>query len=371
MYTSDFRLQYFYVLGTLGAMKLFTDAYLNRIDPSRVFASVLAVPEQAAHAWKDSRKVRLPASFKKAHHIAICGMGGSLLGPHMLTRTYEDRLRVPITLVNGYTLPKSVDAKTLVVLSSYSGTTEETLTCAREAKKVTRMRIGISLGGKLLAMLRRFNRPVYQIVETYNPSHQPRVGIGYSIFGQLGLLRSYFGVTDAEVKRAIRHAENIRHSWNATATGIANTKKLFRFFKDRMPVIIASEFLEGNAHVFSNQMNESAKSFSRFHIIPELNHHLLEGLDHPKAVVRKSAFLFIESPLYGSRNQKRIRLTKKIARVQGARVESLKIQGKDKLSAALELLFISGYFTTAFAIHQGIDPAEIQWVNYFKKHLAK
>jgi len=64
-------------------------------------------------------------------------------------------------------------------------------------------------------------------------------------------------------------------------------------------------------------------------------------------------------------------LTKKIAQTQGAHVESLHIQGQDKLSAVLELLFISGYFSTAAAINQGIDPSEIQWVHYFKKHLAK
>lgn len=352
-------------------MKLFTEAYIKRIDPKRVLASVLAVPEQAAHAWKDSRRVQLPAPYKKASHIAICGMGGSLLGPHMITRLYEDQLRVPVTLVNGYTLPKSVDAKTLVVLSSYSGTTEETLTCAREARKLTRLRIGISLGGKLLQDLKRANKPYYQIVETYNPSHQPRVGIGYSVFGQLGLLRSYFGVTSQEVQRAIAHVTNIRHQWSETASGIARTRSFFRFFKDRMPVIIASEFLEGNAHVFSNQMNESAKTFSRFHAIPELNHHLLEGLDNPKSVVKKSAFLFIESPLYSPRNQRRMQLTKKIAQVQGARVESLRVQGTDKLSAVLEALFVSGFLSTAMAIQEGIDPAEIQWVNYFKKHLAK
>ncbi len=352
-------------------MKLFTDAYIKRIDPTGVFASVLAVSDQAAQAWKESRKVVLPTVYRKASHIVICGMGGSLLGAHLLTRLYEDRLRVPLTLVNGYNLPKSVDGKTLVVLSSYSGTTEEILACARAAQKVTRMRIGITLGGKLLQGLRRANKPVYQIVETYNPSHQPRVGVGYSVFGQLGLLRSYIGVGNSEVQNAIGHANKIRHQWAQTAAGIAKTRKLFQFFKDRMPVIIASEFLEGNAHVFSNQLNESAKSFSRYHVVPELNHHLLEGLDNPKAVVKKSAFLFLESSLYSPKNQRRMLLTKKIAQTQGAHVESLHIQGQDKLSAVLELLFISGYFSTAAAINQGIDPSEIQWVHYFKKHLAK
>ncbi|PIS41939.1 MAG: hypothetical protein COT25_00330, partial [Candidatus Kerfeldbacteria bacterium CG08_land_8_20_14_0_20_42_7] len=144
-------------------MKLFTDAYIKRIDPTGVFASVLAVSDQAAQAWKESRKVVLPTVYRKASHIVICGMGGSLLGAHLLTRLYEDRLRVPLTLVNGYNLPKSVDGKTLVVLSSYSGTTEEILACARAAQKVTRMRIGITLGGKLLQGLRRANKPVYQI----------------------------------------------------------------------------------------------------------------------------------------------------------------------------------------------------------------
>lgn len=352
-------------------MKLFSTAKLKERDPQGVLESVLAVPEQAEHAWKDSRKVRLPKRFLKAKHIAICGMGGSLLGPHMLQNIFVDRLHVPLTLVNGYTLPASVDRNTFVVLSSYSGTTEEVLACAREARKRTSMRVGISLGGKLLTQLRREGMPYYHIVETYNPSNQPRVGVGYSVFGQLGLLRTFFGVRNDEVHDAISHTKRIRKTWTQTTQGATRVRDIVRLLKGRMPVFVAAEFLSGNAHVFQNQSNESGKMFARYHIIPELNHHLLEGLDNPKDVVRKSVFVFLDSALYHERNRKRMRLTRLIAEKQGAKTYVLSVRGGTKLAAGLEALFISGLVTTAFAVKEGIDPVAIKWVNYFKKQLAK
>lgn len=352
-------------------MKLFSKKTLDQIDPKGVFESVLAVPEQAEHAWKDSKKIKLPKRFSKATHIAICGMGGSLLGPHILKELCIDRLHVPVTLVNGYELPASVDRSTLVVLSSYSGTTEEVLACEKQAKKRTTLRLGISLGGQVIAQLKREGMPYYQIEETFNPSHQPRVGIGYSVFGQLGLLRKYFGITHDEVLSAVRHSKKIRVSWTETKTGVEQIRELLHLFKNSAPVIIASEFLAGNAHVFQNQWNESGKLFARYHIIPELNHHLLEGLDAPKEVVKESVFVFLDSPLYHERNRKRMRLTKRIVEKQGAKTYVLSVKGGTKLAASLEVLFLTGLLTTAYAIKQGINPVAIRWVDYFKKQLGK
>lgn len=362
---------FFSNLYKLRHMKLFTDTTLRRIDPKGVLRSVLLVPEQAEQAWKESRKVQLPARYRKAQHIVVAGMGGSLLGTHILDGLYQDRLKLPLTMVNGYSLPNSVDSTTLVLLSSYSGTTEEVLSCAKEARRRKAMRLGISLGGRLLQDLGRDRVPFYQIIETHNPSHQPRVGVGYSVFGQLGLLRSFFNVAPGEVPKAIEHARKIRRVWTETKSGIAHLKTTLRQFQGKQPVMVASEFLAGNAHVFSNQWNESGKLFSRYHILPELNHHLLEGLDAPRSIVKNSLFVFLESSLYRKENQKRMRLTEEIVQKQGARVLRLPMTGTTKLAQSLEALFISGIMTTAYAILKGVDPAKIEWVDYFKKRLAK
>jgi glucose/mannose-6-phosphate isomerase len=352
-------------------MKIFSTSYLKRFDPNEVMATVLLIPDQARQAWQESSRIKLPRAYALARHIVVCGMGGSLLGPHIIKEMFADRLDVPLTLVNGYDLPASVDRQTLVVLSSYSGTTEEVLSCEQQSRRLTKLRLGISLGGELLKRLKRQNVPYYQIHETYNPSGQPRMGVAYSIFGLLGLLKSHLGVRPAEVYEAIRHTEKVRNIWTDRTDSVATLRRLSVLFRDRVPEIIGSEFLAGNAHVFANQWNENAKTFAGYHVIPEMDHHLLEGLTHPRAVVKRTAFVFLDSPLLHERNRKRIKITKKIIEKQGAKTEHMLLSGPTKLAASLEALFIGSLITTVYSLYEHIDPVQIPWVNFLKKSLAK
>lgn len=352
-------------------MKLFENSFLKKYDPANVFETVALIPDQAEHAWKESKKVKLPSGYKAAGHLAIAGMGGSLLGPHILKDMYADRLHVPLTLINGYTLPKSVSQKTLLVLSSYSGTTEEVLSCEKQSRAKTSLVTGISLGGPLLKSLKKRKKPFYTIVEKYNPSGQPRMGVAYSVFGQLGLLRSFFKVSDAEVNAAVKHARNVQRWTMESKAGIGWIRSITKSLAGRMPVIVGSEFLSGNAHAFTNQWNENAKTLANYFLIPEMNHHLLEGLTYPRELVKKTTFIFLDSPLLHPRNRKRIQLTKQIVEKQGAKAFVLAIGGKQKLAASLETLFLGSLLTTVFSLEHAIDPVNIPWVNYLKKHLAK
>src|SRR5689334_19707585 len=106
-----------------------------------ILASIEALPEQVLVGWRTAQAVRFPFRGKPSD-VIISGMGGSALGADVIRSAYADRLSVPFSIVNGYSLPAWVGRDSLVILSSYSGTTEETLACAAEAlKKKTRIAV--------------------------------------------------------------------------------------------------------------------------------------------------------------------------------------------------------------------------------------
>src|SRR5512133_202711 len=160
------------------------------LDSGNVRASIDALPDQIAAAWRDARKVSVPASYQEADQIVVAGMGGSSLPSHLINSVYGRALRVPFSFFNGYELPGSVSRRSVVVLSSYSGTTEETIACFHAAQKRKAKIIGITSGGPLAKLLKRAKAPAYIFDPVHNPCGQPRLGLGYMTAGLLALLNS-------------------------------------------------------------------------------------------------------------------------------------------------------------------------------------
>jgi glucose/mannose-6-phosphate isomerase len=139
--------------------------------------------------------------------------------------------------------------------------------------------------------------------------------------------------------------------------------------KGRIPVLVASEHLVGSAHAMKNQINEGAKTFSVLFDLPELNHHLLEGLRNPAQAKEYFYFLLFESELYTPRVSKRYPLTKEVIEKNEVEATIIKLTGKNKLNQAFELLAFGEYVALYLAILYGLDPSPIPWVDYFKEKL--
>ncbi|MCR4312545.1 MAG: bifunctional phosphoglucose/phosphomannose isomerase, partial [Candidatus Uhrbacteria bacterium] len=104
------------------------------LDASDIRFGIEHLPEQIRLSWEDTREFSAPAPFSRVGHVVIVGMGGSALGPHMLVSIMGERLKVSVTVINDYRLPGFVGPKTLVILSSFSGTTEEVIAAGDLAK---------------------------------------------------------------------------------------------------------------------------------------------------------------------------------------------------------------------------------------------
>jgi glucose/mannose-6-phosphate isomerase len=347
---------------------------MKTLDPSNVIGSTALFPKQCEQAWSESKTIVFPDRYKRASNIVVCGMGGSRFTPRSVKELFSDRITVPYEIVDDYTLPAYVNESTLVILSSFSGSTEEVLTCASQAIDKKANVTAITQGGKIGVFVDTHHVPAYIFNPKNNPCGQPRIGAGYLLFGHMGMLASlgYLRISDEEVKEAIGYATHIGAQYRIEIPSPKNpAKQLALLLLDRHPFIITSEFLRGFGNAFANQINETGKMISDYRYIPELNHHLMEGLKHPDTLRQNGIFVFFESDLYTTSIKKRYQITIDVVKKQQIATHAVALEGKTRLSQLLEAYTLSGFTTFYMAMLYSADPAAIPWVTYFKEQLAK
>jgi len=280
---------------------------INLLDKSHVLASIEQLPEQIKDAWEQTASQDNSEYATGVDHIILAGMGGSALGAHVIQSIAKQTLKVPLEIVSDYTLPGYVNHKTLVILSSYSGTTEETLAAAVEAENKGAKIAVIAAGGPLAELAKTKQYPHYLINPQFNPSGQPRMAIGYAIIGQIGLLKS-LGLIDAkniDIDAIISFLRE-KTTWLNPEAIDSEAKKLAKMAEDKIIYLVSAEHLTGPTHVINNQLNENAKHLTVELKLPELNHHYMEGLPHPEAAKERCVFWFINSELYSPKLQLRV-----------------------------------------------------------------
>ena len=218
---------------------------IKKLDPGQVLESIEMSGEQINQAWQEFKKIKIPKSYKNINKVLINGMGGSALGGHILSSVFFDQLKVPVGIINSYSLPASLDKKTLYIISSYSGDTEEPVSTFVEAKKKGAKIFGIASGGKLGRLIKQGKMPGFVFEPTFNPSAQPRMGLGYSLAAQLALFKKFglVKVSDSQIRNYLVALNRLQAKFGAYRPSSKNpAKKLARQLADKAPMIVASSF---------------------------------------------------------------------------------------------------------------------------------
>lgn len=347
---------------------------IKKLDTSFCYESILALPDQCSQAWDSAYNMEFPYAYSNAASLLFCGMGGSAYGSRIIKSLYKDDLTMPLDLVCDYTLPKFVNRDTLMIMSSYSGNTEETLYCAHEAveKPFDTKVIGVTSGGALAEKLRAYFKPIFTFTAKYNPSGQPRLGQGYMQMGQIGIL-SRLGFLPTGGKDIEKVLSTLRTRNESLALDIKTRDNLAKTLayecQDKVVILLGAEFLEGAIHSIRNPFHESAKHFADYFLVPELNHHLMEGLTFPKSNKNTLLFYLIESDLYTDPIKKRMQLTADVIEKNSIAVKKVKLLSGSKLEQVFELIQLGSFISFYLAILHGIDPAKVPWVDYFKDKL--
>lgn len=335
---------------------------IKKLDPKDTLGTTENMLEQCTVAWNEVNNLEL-APIEGIQNIVFCGMGASIYGAMVLKALMGRSMPYPTELVSDYYLPDYVNENTLVVLTSYSGTTEEVLSCAQDAKAKKAKMIVLTKGGQLAEFAQDHKLPSYIFDGKLNPGDVPRLANGYSILGLIGLLNKtrVIDIEEFEVTNALERFKEKKDEIKQQAQDIVG------LFENKIPIIFAAEHLAGNAQIIRNQFNETSKAFSGYFLIPDLNHHLMEGLQFPADAPLQ--FLVFDSANYSEKIRQRVSLTIDVVKQNNYPVVEFITSGQTEYDDFLEVLYYGCFLTLYLGLTYNQNPAINPWVDWFKAEL--
>jgi glucose/mannose-6-phosphate isomerase len=233
-------------------------------------------PSLCEKAWRMTMDFKLPSYNGGIKNVVILGMGGSAIGGDLVGSLASSESRIPVSVCRGYDLPPYVDAGTLVIASSYSGATEETLSAFQQAIATPAKKLAVTTGGKLKDLCDSKGIPVFAI----DYQTQPRAALPFSFFMILGLLQKLGILSDktGEVKETIVNLNGLAVKINEKVASSQNmAKRLASMLYGRLAVIYGAGITAEAAHRWKTQINENSKSMAFYEILPELDHNAIVG----------------------------------------------------------------------------------------------
>jgi glucose/mannose-6-phosphate isomerase len=335
----------------------------NRLKTQNIMDKLVAqFPKQIADAIQIASKAAL--SFyknKNFDNVVICGMGGSGIGGKMVVQLFSDQATIPIILVQNYTIPAFVNEKSLVIGSSYSGNTEETLAAIHAAEEKGATIVGISSGGELVQLCKNKNYD-YIRVPGGNP---PRSMLAFSVIQLIHILAKAKIIQEDALDLVL----SCRHLLNTELISIKHeAKSLAQHIHGKQCVIYADADLESVAIRARQQFNENSKQLCWHHVIPEMNHNELVGWGGGND---NYAVVFFESQFISDRNKLRIELSKEVIGKKTSHVLSIEGKGKTLIEESFYFIHIIDWASLFLADLNEKDPIEIQVIDYLKNTLNK
>lgn len=343
---------------------------LKQVDPNDMLGRIAELPTQCRDAWGEIMALDLPPDDRPLRNVVVLGIGGSAIGGELLRTLVADECPVPIVINRDYTLPAFVGPETLVIISSYSGNTEETLTTAALAHRAGARLVAFSTGGKVAARAREWDIPHF----SYDYSAQPRAALGYSLIPLLGLLVRLELVSDKAAD--VEEAADVMDAWQAE---IRHTepfernpaKQLAARLHGRLPVVYGAGYLSEVARRWKGQFNENAKQWGVFEQMPELNHNAVVGLGIPPDVRDQVVVLMLRSNLDHPRVQLRWQVTGELLQREGVMAEEVQGRGDSCLAHTLSLIHLGDYVSFYLGMLNNADPTPVETIAFLKQRLAE
>ncbi len=337
---------------------------IAEVDRSNMRRLLKEFPDQLAQAWECS--LELP-SFEK---LVICGMGGSAIGGDVL-RVYlaHTGFPKPVTVVRGYELPPFADEKTLVIAVSYSGNTEETLSCTSQALERSYPFAALTSGGKLAHLAVEHRAPVIEIPGGL----PPRTALGHLL---MPLLRSFAPLLDAgQIKSEFRETlERLR----ALAPRYADApesenpaKGLAHAWQSRIPVIYGGAPLtEAVARRWKTQINENAKQPAFWGVLSELHHNEIMSWED-RDLQQPLTYAFLRDPEEHPQIAKRFEISRDLLEERGQTALEYRGEGEGFLARMMGLIYLGDWASFYLAVLNGVDPTPVELIEELKRRLAR
>lgn len=322
---------------------------------------IQAFPEQLKRAIEIGEAAKIGKSKFPVRNILISGLGGSGIGGTILANVLRDDIAVPIIVCKEYQIPAFVNENTLVVISSYSGNTEETLSALMQAFKKEAQIVCITSGG-LVKEYAETNDIDYIQIDGGAP---PRSAFGQS-FVQLLYILHHLGLLENGFKQYLQDAIVLLNTEEEAIKEQA--KEIASKLTGKIPVIYSDSKFEGVSIRFRQQINENSKMLCWHHVVPEMNHNELVGWREKN---EKIAVVFIRNNKDFERNQERMEFTKEVVSQYASDVIEIYSKGDSDLVRCMYLIHLTDWVSFYLADLKGVDASEINVINKLKSKLAE
>jgi glucose/mannose-6-phosphate isomerase len=339
-------------------------------DPDGMLARIKELPAQFKQAWQAVGGLKLPADYRNFNKVVVLGMGGSAIGGDLVRTLVQEELKIPLIVHRDYGLSPFVDENTLLIASSYSGNTEETLSGFEPALKSPCKKIVMTSGGKILQLAENNKIPVFKI--EYRA--QPRAALGFSFIATLGMIQKLGLIADksADVVEAIGVLESLSAKLDENSPAKSNpSKQLAQRLFNNLPVIWGAGIASEIARRWKGQINENSKSWAVFEVFPELNHNAAVGFPLPRDLASRIRVILLRASNYNARIKLRYEVTSGLLKQAGIPYEFVDAEGSSPLAQMAALISLGDYVSYYLAILNQVDPTPVKAINYLKEQLGK
>ncbi len=345
---------------------------LTQLDPSDMIRKILDFPAQCQNARYPV--LAHPPKLKSSgvRQVILSGLGGSAIGGDILKSLIWKKSKFSLTVNRHYTLPGWASKETLVVCSSYSGGTEETLSVFKQAV-ARRLRVLVmTSGGELMRQAVKAKVPILAL----SGGLPPRAALGYSFFTLLTALETLklLPSTTADFNEALEILTRQAGQYGPLTPTEKNPAKLLALFlHKRLPLFYAGQdHLDSVSLRWKTQMNENAKQIALSNLIPEMNHNEILGYSYSEPLTKQMAVVLLRQP-QGDHPQilRRFDLLKKMITSKTAGVTEIEAKGKSLLAQLFSLIYLGDFASVYLAYLKGVDPTPIGLIDEFKSRLSR
>ncbi len=337
-------------------------------DPGDMLGAVAGLPGQLERTWADLRGLQLPSELHRPRAVLLAGMGGSAIAGDMVARLWSGVLRAPMLVERSYQLPGWVDGDTLVIASSFSGKTDETLAIYSQAVDRGARVVAVTSGGTLAE--RALEQGVF--VAGLPPGGQPRAALGASLATVLGILHALdvLPSPESELSQAVAAMRDLVAEAGPGTDG-GRPSDLAASLVGQFPVVCAPDDLGAVARRWKTQLNENAEVSAGWETLPELCHNTVVGFLRPDSWRQCAHFLFLTGPGTDERIGRRIQATAQIIEAAGIGSTTISAPALSRQAEALWLVQFGDLVSLYLAYEHGVDPSSVTAITQLKREVRE
>jgi glucose/mannose-6-phosphate isomerase len=354
---------------------------MGKIDESKMLELQTKVPEFAKDAIERARSLMIPSDIEikgqklkyyNFERVIGAGMGGSAISFDLL-RSFLRYINVKLSVETNrsYSLPPYADQNTLVILISYSGNTEETLSCFLDAVQKGCPILALTSGGILESFCKKFDLPYVKLP----PGLPPRASLPYLFFPLLIILEklNIHSPFDKDIDETLTILETLKDELKPETLTIDNlAKRISICLYNKIPLIYGHTFFDGVVNRIKCQFNENSKVIALSEVLPEMNHNGIVGWEAEKQLLDPFYPIFIRDPDESPAIKARIEISRDhIILKKKKQIIEILARGQSVLAKMFSVTYIGDFTSVYLAILYGTDPTPVESISLLKSHLAE